>query len=977
MRSRALSRRWRAGPLPAALATALAGAVTLPLGALPAAAAPSVACTVVYQVTNEWSTGFSAAATIRNEGEALNGWKLTWTFADGQKVSNGWNGVFTQQGAAVTVANPDWARVLPAGGSTQVNFNAEKGAANRPPTDFAVNGVRCTGANRAPSVALTSPADGSTFTAPASIALAAEAADTDGTVSKVEFFAGTTPVGTATAAPWRVNWTGATAGEYSVTARATDDKGATTVSNPVAVRVLGAPAVLATPGAVSVRQGDSVKVGVKLASAPAGEVTATVTRTGSADLTATPATLRFTPQNYNTAQQLTIAAADNGGALGEARFTVSAAGHTAATITAKELGKDTSSYAAAFLAQYNKIKDPAAGYFRRFGELLVPYHSVETLVVEAPDHGHQTTSEAFSYYLWLEASYGRVTKDWAPLAKAWESLEKFIIPGSKDQPTNSFYNPAKPATYAPEHPHPRGYPSQLDPGVAVGQDPLATELRSAYGNNDIYGMHWLLDVDNTYGYGHCGDGTNNAPAYVNTFQRGEQESVWETVTHPSCDTFKHGGRNGFLDLFTKDANYAKQWRYTNAPDADARAVQVAYWAKTWAEAQGKGAEVAPILAKAAKMGDYLRYAMFDKYFKKIGNCVGPASCPAGTGKNSAHYLMGWYYSWGGATDTSAGWSWRIGSSAPHQGYQNPLAAWALANDPALKPKSATGQQDWDTSYDRQLEFLQWLQASNGGIAGGASNSWGGSYQPPPAGSAKFHGMAYDFQPVWHDPPSNRWFGFQVWGVERIAQLYHVTKDARAKAILDKWVPWAIANTTAGNGSFKVPSDLEWTGKPDDWTGTPTGNPGLTVKVLNHSQDVGVAAALSKTLLYYAAASGNTAARTTGERLLDALLAHQDGKGIAVPETRADYSRFDDKLTTANGDGLYIPPGWTGTMANGDRIDANSTFLSIRSFYKNDPDWPKVQAYLDGGPAPTLTIHRFWSQAEIATAFAAHSELFGG
>ena len=28
------------------------------------------------------------------------------------------------------------------------------------------------------------------------------------------------------------------------------------------------------------------------------------------------------------------------------------------------------------------------------------------------------------------------------------------------------------------------------------------------------------------------------------------------------------------------------------------------------------------MAKAAKMGDYLRYAMYDKYFKKIGNCVG-------------------------------------------------------------------------------------------------------------------------------------------------------------------------------------------------------------------------------------------------------------------------------------------------------------------------------------------------------------------
>ena len=64
-------------------------------------------------------------------------------------------------------------------------------------------------------------------------------------------------------------------------------------------------------------------------------------------------------------------------------------------------------------------------------------------------------------------------------------------------------------------------------------------------------MHWLLDVDNTYGFGRCGDGDHRGRAYINTFQRGPQESVWETVPHPSCETFAHGGPNGFLDLFIR------------------------------------------------------------------------------------------------------------------------------------------------------------------------------------------------------------------------------------------------------------------------------------------------------------------------------------------------------------------------------------------------------------------------------------------
>ncbi|GAA1699239.1 hypothetical protein GCM10009745_52220 [Kribbella yunnanensis] len=64
------------------------------------------------------------------------------------------------------------------------------------------------------------------------------------------------------------------------------------------------------------------------------------------------------------------------------------------------------------------------------------------------------------------------------------------------------------------------------------------------------------------------------------------------------------------------------------------------------------------------------------------------------------------------------------------------------------------------------------------------------------------------------------------------------------------------------------------------------------------------------------------------------------------------------------------------MPNGDAIGQNSTFLSLRSYFKTDPDWPKVQSYLNGGPAPTFTYHRFWAQAEIATAFSLHAELFG-
>ncbi|MFC4561842.1 glycoside hydrolase family 48 protein [Nocardiopsis mangrovi] len=743
------------------------------------------------------------------------------------------------------------------------------------------------------------------------------------------------------------------------------------------------PAVVFTPATLSLLQGDTATAGVRLATAPDSDVTVTLAADGAAGgiEVAEGTELTFTPDDWYTPQAVTFSSADDSGDPATAAFTATADGHAADTVEVTELDPETTAAGEAeFLQLYEKIKDPGSGYFREFDGLLVPYHSVETLMVEAPDHGHATTSEAFSYYLWLEASYGRITGEWQPFNDAWESMERFIIPGTADQPTNASYNPQSPATYIAEHPSPADYPSPLESAARAGQDPLADELSGTYGTDEVYGMHWLLDVDNTYGYGFCGDGTDDAPAYINTFQRGSQESVWETVPHPSCETFDHGGTNGFLDLFTDDQAYSEQWRYTNAPDADARAVQVAFWAQQWAEEQGNGAAIAGNVANAAKMGDYLRYAMYDKYFKEIGDCVGATSCAPGSGKNSSHYLMSWYYSWGGALEGAQyPWAWRIGGTAVHQGYQNVLAAYALSEVDGLQPESPTGADDWGTSLDRQLEFLQWLQSADGGIAGGATNNWGGSYAQPPANAAQFYGMYYDQQPVWHDPPSNRWFGFQVWNLERVAQYYQVTGDERAEDILDKWVPWAMANTTVGTGGdFQVPADMEWSGQPDDWTGQPTGNAGLSVDVVSHGRDVGVAGALAKTLLYYAAGSGDTEARAMGEDLLAALSANADGIGIATTETRADYARFDDPYDPSAGQGLYVPQGWNGTMANGDPVNSDSTFLSIRSFYEDDPEWSKVQTYLDNpqGPAPEFTYHRFWAQVEIATAFAAQDELFG-
>lgn len=621
-------------------------------------------------------------------------------------------------------------------------------------------------------------------------------------------------------------------------------------------------------------------------------------------------------------------------------------------------------YGDRFLQFYDKIageKDaqgrPTTEFFSEDG---IPYHSIETMNCEAPDQGHESTSEAASYYVWLEAMRGRLTGDFSGIEESWRVIEDYFIPTEKDQPTNNVGN----ATYAAEYPLPDYYPSELKFGEAVGQDPIKNELANAYGNKMMYGMHWLIDCDNWYGYGQRGDGTTT-PSYINTFQRGEQESTFETVTHPSWEAFKWGGQSGFLPLFTIDANYSKQWRYTNAPDADARTIQAMYWAKEWAK--DYDVDLSEYTAKAAKMGDYLRYAMFDKYFMKQG----AQSKTPGTGYDSCGYLLSWYYSWGGAIDGS--WGWRIGSSHNHFGYQSPVAAYILSTDEDIVPKATNAKRDWADSLDRQIEFYQWLQSAEGGIAGGASNSLGGQYQKYPAGSATFYGMIYDEDPVYHDPSSNRWFGMQAWSMQRMAEYYYLSGDTRVKNLLDKWAAWAASEVHVTGDTFEIPSNLKWSGQPDTWTGTYTGNNNLHVEVETYGQDLGVAGSLSNALLYYSAATQKYSPEAdwqtsynAAKSLLDCIWDnYQDDKGIVSSENRQDFVRIFEQE-------VYIPQGFTGKMGNGDEIKPGVTFLDIRSKYKEDPDFPRLQAAYEeykktGEFNFEMQYHRWWAQCDFAVA----------
>ena len=91
--------------------------------------------------------------------------------------------------------------------------------------------------NKAPVVSIITPANNQSYPAPATIHLAAAASDTDGRITKVEFYNGATLLRAELKAPYTFTWRNIPVGNYVITAKATDNWGAVTTSAAVNVSV--------------------------------------------------------------------------------------------------------------------------------------------------------------------------------------------------------------------------------------------------------------------------------------------------------------------------------------------------------------------------------------------------------------------------------------------------------------------------------------------------------------------------------------------------------------------------------------------------------------------------------------------------------------------------------------------------------------------------------------------------------------------
>jgi hypothetical protein len=100
----------------------------------PTSPPPGNGCSAVYTITNSWGGGFQGAVTVTNTGAGTStGWTVTWTYANGQVITQLWGGLLTQTGANVSVKNESYNGALATGASATFGFLASWTTANAIP----------------------------------------------------------------------------------------------------------------------------------------------------------------------------------------------------------------------------------------------------------------------------------------------------------------------------------------------------------------------------------------------------------------------------------------------------------------------------------------------------------------------------------------------------------------------------------------------------------------------------------------------------------------------------------------------------------------------------------------------------------------------------------------------------------------------------------------------------------------------------
>ncbi|PZG21387.1 glycoside hydrolase family 6 protein [Nonomuraea aridisoli] len=330
------------------------------------AANAAVACDVTY-TANTWTSspgqgGFTASITLRNTGDPLTSWTLAFDYPTTTQryTPSGWGANWSQSGTRVTGTNLAYNGDLATGASVSVGFNGTWSGGNPNPTAFSVNGTACGGTTpTTPSVVTSAGSvavnEGGTATFTARLS-AAPSANVTVTTTRTGGDADLTVASGASLTFTPQNWNtpqtvtlaaaqdaDTTAGTAAFSLAGTGVTGATVNATEVDDDSTVEQAIIVTPASVTVPEGSTGTYTVRLAARPDANVTVTTTA-GGGDTNLTVSAgggLTFTPQNWNTPQTVTLAAAQDADTdNGTRAFTVAAPGLTSRTVTATEADDD-------------------------------------------------------------------------------------------------------------------------------------------------------------------------------------------------------------------------------------------------------------------------------------------------------------------------------------------------------------------------------------------------------------------------------------------------------------------------------------------------------------------------------------------------------------------------------------------------------------------------------------------------------------
>ncbi len=314
-------------------------------------------CNITYRQTTQWPTGFQGEVTVKNNGPAINGWTVGFTFPGTQTVYELWNGVYTQTGPNVTVTNAPYNAMIPTGGTVTFGFNANWSGSNPLPTSFALNGQSCGGSSPAITTSVTTLNVNEGGSAQFGVRLSsAPASNVTVNVARLSGDTDLNVTGGATLTFTPANF----ATLQTVTVSAAED--ADTTNGTAVIRASGTglssadvkvtevdndqPPTIPITTSVStlnVNENSTAQFGVRLASAPSSTVTVNVARlSGDTDLNITGgATLTFTPANFATLQTVTVSAAEDADMInGTAVIRASGTGLSSADVNVSEVDND-------------------------------------------------------------------------------------------------------------------------------------------------------------------------------------------------------------------------------------------------------------------------------------------------------------------------------------------------------------------------------------------------------------------------------------------------------------------------------------------------------------------------------------------------------------------------------------------------------------------------------------------------------------